>query len=75
MKVVLTRLKPRKKKGSVKVKRVRDAEGRMVTVRALDASSLTFGSDLRGIFATNVSKARKDNKAIAGVRDRTPIKR
>jgi hypothetical protein len=74
MKVVLTRLKPRKK-GLVRVKRVRNADGRIVTVRSLDASSRTFGSDLRGIFATNVSKARKDNKAIAGVRDRVPTKR
>jgi hypothetical protein len=75
MKVVIRTLRPGKRKTSgVRVKRVRNSEGEMVTVRALDAGSRTFGSELRGVFASNVTKARKANKAVAGVRDRRPAK-
>jgi hypothetical protein len=76
MKVVITLLGKSKKKGAAsQTKRVRDTEGRLVTVRAVDAGSRTFGRDLRGVFAKSVSKARKDNKAVTGVSDRAPTKR
>ena len=75
MKVVIELLKPRGKSASAKVKRVRDSDGRLVTVRALDSGRSTFGADLRSVFATNVSKARRDNKAVVGVTDRAPTKR
>jgi hypothetical protein len=76
MKVVVKTLRPGKRKsGSVRLKRVRNADGQMVTVRAIDAGSRSFGSELRGIFESNVSKARKDNMAVAGVPDRVPAKR
>lgn len=76
MKIIIKSLDSRNAKGTMaKVRRVRDAEGRLVTVRAVDSGSRQFGSALRSVFATNVSKARKDNKAIAGVRDRAPAKR
>jgi hypothetical protein len=74
--VVTTRLgASRKKDARAQVKRVRDSDGQLVTVRAIDTGSRTFGRDLRGVFAKNVSNARKDNKAIAGVTDRAPAKR
>lgn len=76
MKIVLKSLDTRAAKGAAaKIKRVRDAEGRLVTVRAIDSGNRQFGSALRSVFATNVSKARRDNKAVAGVFDRAPSKR
>lgn len=78
MKIVVKPLKPLKPHGkstSAKVKRVRGVDGQLVTVRALDYGRKSFGSDLRSVFATNVSKARRDNKAVVGVTDRAPPKR
>ncbi len=56
-------------------KRVRDASsGQFLTFHTIDAQSKTFGQDLNYVFAKNVDKARRENKAVAGVRDRVPPK-
>jgi hypothetical protein len=75
VKVVVKLLRPRGKGASAKVKRVRGPEGQLVTVRALDSGRSTFGADLRNVFATNVSKARRENRAVVGTTDRAPAKR
>jgi hypothetical protein len=62
------------KAGSVSEKRVRDAEGKLQTVRTLDGRSTTFGSDLTYVFSKNVAKARRENKQATGVTDRAPAK-
>jgi hypothetical protein len=56
-------------------KRVRDAaSGKMLTVRTIDAQSDTLGRDLNFVFARNVAKARRENKAVTGVADRAPAR-
>ncbi len=60
---------------TVTQKRVRDvASGRFLTLRTIDAQSETLGRDLGYVFAKNVAKARRDNKAVTGVVDRVPTK-
>jgi hypothetical protein len=54
---------------AVTVKRVRDAEGQVKTLRSLDVSSRTFGDDLLYVFRKNVAKARRDNKQVVGAPD------
>jgi len=62
MKIVLTfsSLHPHlpKKAAAIKPKRVRDANGKRVTLRTIDANSKEFGRDLGAIFQRNVKKAR-----------------
>lgn len=56
-------------------KRVRDTgSGQFLTFHTIDAQSKTFGQDLNYVFAKNVAKARRDNKAVVGVLDRVPTK-
>ncbi|NEX94130.1 hypothetical protein [Caulobacter sp. 17J65-9] len=77
-KVVIASLnrKPRTGRHALKVvvKRVRDPEGQLKTVRTLDADSQSFGEDLRFVFGKNVAKARRDNKKATGVTDLVPAK-
>ena len=73
-KVVITRFKSvPKKSGREKVavteKRVRGADGKVKTLRTLDAGSRTFGADLEYVFGRNVAKARRDNKRVIGAND------
>jgi hypothetical protein len=55
-------------------KRVRDAAGKILTVRTLDAQSKTFAKDLTYVFQKNVAKARRENKQVTGTLDRVPAK-
>jgi hypothetical protein len=55
----------RRPKGVV-VKRLTDASGSKVTVRAVDANSPTFGEDFLYVFARNVKAARRENKQKLG---------
>lgn len=55
----------RKPKG-VTVRRIIDANGDKVTIRAIDANSPTFGKDFLYVFTKNVEAARKENKAKLG---------
>jgi hypothetical protein len=56
-------------------KRIRDANtGQFLTVRTIDGQSKTPGQDLNYVFARNVAKARRDNKAVTGMLDRAPEK-
>ena len=72
-KIVVTSLKSkagtRGSATSVAKKRVRDTDGRLKTLRTLDAGSHTFGDDLGYVFGKNVAKARRDNKRIVGAAD------
>jgi hypothetical protein len=47
------------------------AAGRRVMYSA-DSSSPNFGRELERIFQRNVHKARRDNKRVLGVADRSP---
>ncbi len=55
-----------KKAGSVREKRVRNAEGKLVRVLSLDANSATFIDDLTTVFKKNVAKARHENVRLFG---------
>jgi hypothetical protein len=46
-------------KAPIKLKRVRGADGKMMTLRTVDADSKNFGLDLGAVFQRNVTKARK----------------
>jgi len=63
--------KSRRKKAvsSVRTKRLRTADGKMVPVLSLDANSATFIDDLAIVFKKNVAKARRENRRIFGSPD------
>lgn len=62
-------------RGAVTEKRVRSGDGGgFVTVRTIVGESMTFGRDLTYVFSKNVAKARRENKAVAGVTDLAPAK-
>jgi hypothetical protein len=61
--------KGNRKRSSVTDKRVRDNTGQVKVLRTLDASSSSFGEDLRYVFSKNVAKARRENKRVTGVAD------
>lgn len=63
----------RKPKG-VTFRRVTDADGRKVTIRAIDANSPTFGDDLLYVFSKNVEAARRENKRLIGTPSGVPAK-
>jgi hypothetical protein len=54
-----------KKRDSVRTKRMRRSDGKIVSVLSLDANSTTFIDDLTTVFEKNVSKARKRKQEIA----------
>jgi hypothetical protein len=58
--------KPKARRGSVREKLLRDSEGRIVRIAALDANSPTFADDLTAVFARNVAKARRENRRLFG---------
>ena len=60
------KLRPGKKVGSVRQKRVRNSEGKLVRVLSLDANSATFIDDLTTVFEKNVAKARLENAKLFG---------
>lgn len=62
------------KSASVTEKRVRDDQGKVLTVRTIDGRSKTFGTDLTYVFTRNVAKARRENKQVMGVADLVPTK-
>lgn len=55
--------------------RVRASDGKVVTLRKVDAGSPTFGEDMLYVFRKNVEAARRENKRVTGVADVTPGKR
>lgn len=57
-------------KGSVISRRSKDASGKWVVYRFVDANSASFGSDFDNVFRSNVRKARRENKQVVGVPDR-----
>ncbi len=61
-----------KKPRGVSVRRVTNAAGEKVTVRALNANSDTFGEDFLYIFTRNVEAARRENKRLFGSPDGAP---
>lgn len=52
--------------GSVKEKRLRTGDGKIVRVLSLDANSATFIDDLAMVFEKNVGKARRENRQLLG---------
>jgi hypothetical protein len=58
-----------KKAGSVREKRMRNADGKYVRVLSLDANSATFIDDLTTVFEKNVAKARRENRQLFGSPD------
>lgn len=55
-----------KKPKGVILRRVTGADGKKVTIRAIDAHSPTFGEDLLYVFTKNVQAARRENKRLLG---------
>jgi hypothetical protein len=64
----LNAAKPRHRKmsGSVRTKRVRNSDGKLVRVLSLDANSPSFVDDLTTVFEKNVAKARRENIKFFG---------
>jgi len=62
----LPKKKTHRRKGSVREKILRDAQGRSVRVMSIDANSATFSDDLTLVFRRNVAKARRENKKLFG---------
>jgi hypothetical protein len=65
----MARIRSTKTVGSVRAKRVRNADGKSVRVLSLDANSKTFVDDLTMIFRKNVAKARRENRQLLGSAD------
>jgi hypothetical protein len=65
-KVVYASLKDAKRarSNSVKTKRLKNADGKMLTISVVDADSPTFSDDISYVFRKNVKRARRANKAI-----------
>ena len=61
-----TKARSGKKSSSVREKRMRSGEGKLVRVLSLDANSATFIEDLTTVFEKNVAKARRENKHLFG---------
>ena len=64
-----------KKMGSVREKRMRNSQGELVRVLALDANSTTFIDDLTTVFQRNVARARRENLRLLGSADGLPAKK
>ena len=69
------KVKPKANQVLVSEKRVRDADGKMITLRTLDAANSSFSDDLTYVFSQNVKKARRENKLATGMTDFVPVKR
>jgi hypothetical protein len=76
-KVVISPLNPRTKKArqaagrkGVKIKQIRDENGKLIRVFSLDANDESFGAKLRYIFGKSVARARRENKKRFGAPDR-----
>jgi len=69
--IVVTDLKRPRSRGktSVREKRLRNADGKLVRVLSLDANSATFIDDLTTVFQRNVKRARQENKRLFGSPD------
>jgi hypothetical protein len=72
--VVVANLKRPKAGGAkgastVREKRMRTADGKLVKVLSLDANSATFIDDLTTVFEKNVAKARRENRQLFGSPD------
>lgn len=60
--------------GSVRAKRLRNTEGKIVRVLSVDANSATFIDDLATVFEKNVKKARLENIKLFGSADGSSLK-
>jgi hypothetical protein len=73
MNIVVTSLKKKaqsaKRTGSVRAKRVRNPDGKLVNVLSMDANSDSFIDDLALVFKKNVAKARQENRRLFGSPD------
>lgn len=63
------KLRGGRKTGSVREKRMRNADGKLMRVLSLDANSATFIDDLTTVFEKNVAKARTENIKLFGSPD------
>ena len=63
------KLRSGRKVGSVRAKRVRNSEGKLVRVLSIDANSASFIDDLTTVFKKNVAKARHENTKFFGSPD------
>ena len=54
--------------------RIRSLDGKVVTIRKVDAASPTFGEDMLYVFRKNVEAARRENRRVTGVADVVPAK-
>jgi hypothetical protein len=59
---------------SVKRKRVRDPEGRWVTLYSVDADSPDFAAGIAYVFNKNVAKARAEHRRRTASPERRPAK-
>jgi hypothetical protein len=81
MKIVTTKLKKRTarqvtaKGTSTKLKRTRDASGKLTNLYVIDLSSSSVGRDLTYAFGRNVARAREQNKKIIGSANGRPGER
>ena len=69
--------KPKARRGpppGVTETRVRSLDGKLTTIRKVDANSPTFGEDMLYVFRKNVEAARRENKRVTGVTDVAPAK-
>lgn len=63
-----------KKSTSVGVKHVKTAQGKSIRLHTVNADSVTFDDDLSYVFRSNVKRARKANKQLAGSPHRASVK-
>ena len=71
MKIVERRLgrAPKSSKRKPETRLVTSAQGKRVRAMRLDADSASFTDELLESFVRNVSRARRENKALLGRRD------
>lgn len=50
---------------SIAKKRVKQANGKTISLRSVDTESPKFDAELSAIFAKNVAKARRENSALS----------
>ncbi len=79
-KVQIGRMEPksareiRERDTSVKLKRFRGSDGKIHSIRTIDAGSKTLDLDLTYVFGKNVAAARRENKRVTGSVDFEPAK-
>jgi hypothetical protein len=77
LKIIVKKLDQSKSAGSAKnatvqTKRMRDSDGKIFSLRTVDAGGGNLSGDLTTVFSKNVDRARRENKKLLGVRDVAP---